>query len=96
MNEEEHLLTVLGEEGSEVAQRTCKALRFGLSEIEPGQPDDNKRRLEREVAEVNAVAKLLGLEIREEDMAAKVEKLKRYMAYSRQIGTLEERKPENP
>lgn len=91
MNEQEHLLTVLSEECAEVAQRVCKAARFGLSEIQPGQHEDNKRRIERELADLMAVADLLGLRVRDEDKAAKIEKLKKYMGYSREIGTLEDR-----
>lgn len=89
MNEKEHLLTVLTEECAEVAQRACKAARFGLTEIQPGQDEDNTRRLERELADLLAVADLLGLRVREEDKAAKIEKLKKFMAYARKIGTLE-------
>lgn len=88
MNETEYLLTVVAEESSEVGQRACKAIRFGLSEIQPGQQEDNKRRLEREVADLMGTARILGLEIREEDIIAKIEKLKKYMDYSRQLGTL--------
>jgi len=90
MNEFEHLLTVLTEECAEVAQRACKVARFGLTEIQPGQGDNNKRRLERELADLLATAELLGLTIRDEDKAAKIEKLKKFMNYSREIGTLSE------
>jgi NTP pyrophosphatase (non-canonical NTP hydrolase) len=90
MNELEHLLTVLTEECAEVAQRACKAARFGMTEIQPGQAEDNKRRLERELADLMATAELLGLIIRDEDKAAKIEKLKKFMNYSREIGTLTE------
>lgn len=89
MNETEHLLTVLSEECAEVAQRACKAARFGLSEIQPGQSEDNKRRLERELADLMATADLLGLTVRDEDKAAKLEKLKTFMDYARQVGTLD-------
>ena len=89
MNKTEHLLTVLTEECSEATQRACKAARFGLTEIQPGQREDNKRRLEREYAEVVAVAELLGLRARKKDKAAKVKKLKKYMDLSRKLGTLE-------
>lgn len=88
MNETEHLLTVLSEECAEVAQRACKAIRFGLSEIQPGQPEDNKRRLERELADLMAVAHMLGLQIRISDEDAKRKKLEKFMEYSRQLGTL--------
>jgi hypothetical protein len=90
MNETEHLLTCVAEEGCEIGQRACKAIRFGLSEIQPGQQEDNKRRLEREIADLLGTARMLGLTIREEDIIAKIEKLKKYMGYSREIGTLED------
>lgn len=89
MNETEHLLTILGEECAEVAQRASKAARFGLAEVQPGQAEDNRRRLERELADLMATAELLGLVVREEDKVAKLEKLKKFMAYARQIGTLD-------
>lgn len=89
MNEREHFLTVLSEECAEVAQRACKAIRFGLEEIQPGQEENNKRRLERELADLMATAELLDLNIRDTDKDAKKEKLKKYMKYSREIGTLE-------
>lgn len=91
MNETEHLLTVLCEECAEVAQRACKAARFGLSEVEPGQNEDNTRRLERELAQLIAVSELLGFRVREQDKAEKREKLKKYMDYARKIGTLVDR-----
>jgi len=89
MNDIEHLLTVLAEEGCEVAERACKAMRFGMNEIEPGQPDDNRRRIQKELADVVATAELLGFTILEEDKAAKREKLKKFMEYARSLGTLE-------
>jgi len=88
MTETEHILTILAEECAEVAQRASKAIRFGLHEIQPGQSDDNLRRLEREFSELYEVASMLRLKIREEDRIAKREKLKMYMDYAREIGTL--------
>ena len=93
MNEQEHLLTILTEECAEVVQEACKAIRFGLGDFNPKDPanGDNKRRIECELADLMAVADLLGLTVREEDKAAKCEKLKKYMDYSRKLGTLEDR-----
>lgn len=88
MNEQEHLLTILGEECAEVAQRVSKALRFGLSEIQPGQDEDNKRRIERELADLIATSELLGLQVREEDKEGKREKIEKFMGYARDLGTL--------
>lgn len=90
MNKIEHLLVVLGEECAEVAQRASKAIRFGLYEVQPGQPDDNKRRIEVELADLMATAELLGLEIREEDKDAKRLKLRKFMDYAEDRGTLQE------
>lgn len=88
MNETEHLLTVVAEECAEAAQVACKAIRFGLGDVKPGQNDDNLRMLERELGDVLGAARLLGLTIREEDVIAKIEKLKKYMDYARGLGTL--------
>lgn len=90
MNETEYLLVVLSEECAEVAQRASKAIRFGLSEIQPGQQEDNRRRLEGELADLMAVAELLRLCIREEDKTAKIAKLKKFMEYSRAMGILKD------
>lgn len=90
MNKIEHLLVVLGEECAEVAQRASKAIRFGLYEVQPGQAEDNKRRIERELADLMATAELLGLQVRDEDKDAKREKLRKFMDYASERGTLQE------
>ena len=89
MNQTEHLLTVLAEEGSEVAQQACKANRFGLSDCEPGGAETNKRRIEREMAQALAVFEMLGYRIREYDKVAKKVKVRKYMKYARRRGTLQ-------
>lgn len=89
LNKTEHLLVILGEEAAEVAHRTAKALRFGLTDIDPVRKETARRVLERELADLMAVAEILGLEIRDEDKTAKREKLEKYMAYARKVGTLE-------
>lgn len=90
MNETEHLLTILAEECAEVAQRVSKAIRFGLSEVQPGEQEDNKRRIEKELGDLMATAELLGFSVHDEDKAAKREKLKKFMGYARDVGTLTE------
>lgn len=87
MTEEQHLLTCLGEECNEVAQRCSKAVRFGMHEQQPGQYLDNKQRIEDELGDLLAVAEMLGLRL--EANPSKAEKVRRYMVYSRQQGTLE-------
>ena len=89
MNETEHLLTTLGEECAEVAQRASKAARFGMNEVQPGQTENNVRRIERELSDVMAVADMLGLRVSEEEMDAKKAKVRKYMAYAREHGTLQ-------
>src|SRR6185295_19839943 len=91
MTHTEHLLTVLAEECAEVAQRASKAVRFGLTEIQPGQGDDNRRRIEKELADLVATAELPGLRIRDEDKLAKKDRLAQYMTYSQKVGTLDSR-----
>lgn len=83
------LLTVLSEKCAKVSVRACKAARFGLKEIQPGQLEDNTRRLERELGVLVAVADLLKLKIRDEDKVAKRAKLEKFMAYSKEVGTLQ-------
>lgn len=89
VNTTENLLTILAEECAEAAQRASKAIRFGLTEVQPGQSDDNVRRLERELADVVAVAEMIGLQIRDADKAEKKRKVLEYTLYSQKIGTVE-------
>jgi NTP pyrophosphatase (non-canonical NTP hydrolase) len=91
MNKTEHLLVILGEEAAEVAHRVSKALRFGLGDIDPQRHETARRVLERELGDLMAVAEILDLKIHDEDKAAKREKLKKYMAYAKAVGTLEDR-----
>jgi NTP pyrophosphatase (non-canonical NTP hydrolase) len=53
------LLTILAEECCEVGQRVSKALRFGLSEVQPGQPLTNTERISEEVGDLIAVVETL-------------------------------------
>ena len=53
------LLVVLAEEAAEVIQRVCKALRFGVAEIQPGQKLSNGERIFEEVADFIAVFNML-------------------------------------
>lgn len=95
MNHAEYLLSCLSEECAEIAQRASKAQRFGLSEIQPGQGLTNVQRLVGELHDLMGVVQLMedegilkvgrGLEA----VAAKKEKLRRFMEYSRQCGTLQ-------
>lgn len=91
MNKIEHLLTCLAEETAESGQVAAKANRFGLDHVWPEKGETNRRILEREVADILGVARELGLIIREEDIEAKRAKLRKMMALSIELGTLEAR-----
>ena len=95
MKREEQLLIILMEECAELAQRASKALRFGLDEIEPGQELSNSERLDLEFNDLVSVAAMLRNEkqvfkkynwdLRD----AKVQKVEKYLDYSRQLGILD-------
>jgi hypothetical protein len=89
MNKTEHLLACLSEECGESIKVASKALRFGLDHIWPEKGLPNRRILEGELADLVAVAELLGLKIREMDKAGKRRKLRKMMALSVRLGTLE-------
>lgn len=103
MTEIEHLLTILGEECAEVAQRASKAIRFGLTEVQDGQTETNAQRIVGEMLDLIAVAELLEeagalpnlsvVAAREHyaQIEMKKEKVRRWMAYARNVGTLTER-----
>lgn len=99
MNRKEHLLTIAAEEALEVAHRISKAKRFGLAEVQPGQPLDNAQRIVDEWLDLQASMEMLMAEglLPSPDAAtsaqaklAKCEKVERFLAYSRQCGTLTE------
>lgn len=97
MNRTEHLFTILGEECDEVGQRASKVNRFGLSEVQPGQPLTNAERVVEEAKDVITLLTMLRKEglipdfmpTREEHLA-KVARVEKYLDYSRSIGTLTE------
>jgi len=45
------VLTILNEEAHEVGQRVCKALRFGLDEVQPGHLHNNAYRIGLEIGD---------------------------------------------
>ena len=52
------ILVILMEECAEIQHRAAKALRFGLGEIQSGQPFTNSTRLSGEVGDLQAVLNL--------------------------------------
>lgn len=59
MNLKQHYLIILEEELIETAQRVSKAIRFGLQEVEPGQPLTNEERIMYEYNDIVAMLELL-------------------------------------
>lgn len=96
MNRLEHLLTITGEEGCEVAQRASKILRFGLNEIQPDQPLTNAERLVQEFADLYALMEMLfeaGVisQILDGQMViAKKQKVEEFLKYSESLGLLDQ------
>lgn len=96
MSETEHLLTCLMEECNEVSQRVSKALRFGLDEKQEGQEKNNRERIIEEFYDLLGVVNLLLTrkildfidEEAEDKIPKKAEKVKKYMEYAKQKGTI--------
>lgn len=94
MTPQEILLICLSKECDEVGQRVSKALRFTLSEVQPGQNLTNAERISQELTDLFAVAELL-IELGvipkaslREDIETKKQKTAKYLAYSKQIGVI--------
>lgn len=95
---EKYLLTVLGEEGSEVAQDASKAIRFGIHDINMLNPT-GPTNVERLVKEANEFLAVMDLLVRLGTIppdwqnpavqAAKVAKVKAFMCYSIKAGQLD-------
>lgn len=97
MDRREHLLTCLAEECTEVGQRVAKALRFGLTEVQPGQTLTNRQRIAEEYRDLVAVANILVEEgilavhemaVLQKDVDAKRTKIERFMEIGRREGVL--------
>ena len=103
MNRQEHLLTILGEECSELHQEICKALRFGINE-QRDLPTNNAQRMFKEFNDLLAMVDMVnestietskgilyskGVMYRGEDLIkTKKEKVEKYLLYSKECGTL--------
>lgn len=99
MTRTEHLLVMLAEECSEVAQRASKALRFGLAEVQPGQELTNAQRIAVELIDLAAVMEMIDEEVNgaaafavgdpDAALAAKKVKVEKFLRYSAECGTLD-------
>lgn len=94
MNRTEHLLVIMVEELAELQQQVTKALRFGVHE-QRDLPTSNHDRIQAEYNDLAAVIEMLMeegvLDIYCDDarMAAKREKVEKYLKYSDECGTLQ-------
>lgn len=101
MNEVQYILGLVIQEATEVAHRASKAQLYGLTETQEGQNKNNVERLTEELLDLFVVLELLA-EVAPNDtkgtlvdeglnttyVVAKREKIQKYMAYARSIGTL--------
>lgn len=97
MTRQEHLLTHITEECAEVAQRVTKALRFGEEQKQSEQPLTNRERIIDEVNDLAEVLSMAGYSLTEildrRKMAAKREKVERYLLKAQAQGTLQVNEP---
>jgi NTP pyrophosphatase (non-canonical NTP hydrolase) len=97
LNNTEHLLTILAEECAEISEqcskvavRVSKALRFGLSEVQPNQLLTNAERISAELADLLALVEVLESSgvISRAEVDRKKWKVKHFMAYAEECGAL--------
>lgn len=102
MNTEEHLLACLAEECAEISEqcarvavRASKALRFGATEVQPGQLHTNVQRLSAELGELLAVAEMLEATgvIARASLERKKDRVRAFMAYAVRCGALVDGQP---
>lgn len=92
MNLEQYLLIKLAEEASEIAQIALKCSQFGLDEVYPEAGVPNHERLSGELNDLLGVLHMLntegglGFEPCNGAVAKKVEKIKKYLSYSKELG----------
>ena len=94
MTRQEHLLCIAAEECNEVAKELHKAMRFGLDDHYPGHPMTTRERIQQEFTDLFAMFQMLhreGLinaEINQGKMMEKINKVEKYLQYSKEVGTL--------
>lgn len=93
MNRNEHLLTIIGEECSEIHKATSKALRFGMQDIAPGKTETNETKILQEFNDLVAVMEMffetpIQNIISRSEVANKKLKVQEFFNYSTAKGTL--------
>lgn len=96
MNRQEHILTCLTEEASEVSKEVSKINRFGADDIHPNSKESHAEKLVFEFHDFLAVYQMaldeLGVdfEINEKLLKRKKEKLENMIKLSKKLGTIQE------
>lgn len=92
----DHLVACVGEEGGEIAQVVGKAQRFGLFDLNPKTRNTNWREIILETHDLIAVVEMLHehetgeqFRIDRDLIAAKKDRVLRFMEYAREVGQLE-------
>lgn len=96
MNRNEHLMTILIEECSEVQKEVSKAMRFGLDDWSPfdDTKTTNRESISAELSDLIGTAMMLRDEgliddfLIESKIKNKQEKIEKYLKYSLNVGTL--------
>ena len=95
MNKIEHLLTCLMEECAEIQKEAAKALRFGLDDHAPSEPDvSNSESIAHECIDLYAILEMLEeigaipQIVKPELIQQKKDKVTKYMKYAEERGTL--------
>ncbi|HEO1828237.1 TPA: hypothetical protein VAM16_003516 [Acinetobacter baumannii] len=95
MSHEQFLLMKLAEEATEVAQIALKTAQFGMNERHPIEKLNNKKRIHLEINDLLAIVDELNswyhFNFQPDHLAKirKIEKLNHYLAYSIELGKVE-------
>lgn len=94
MNNEQYLLICIEEECLEVAQRISKALRFGIDEVQMGQDENNRQRINDELNDLMALLEMAAdnkiISLPEDKLLKKVKRIKfnKFRDYSQALGII--------
>jgi len=92
MTRDELLLVKAMEECNEIAHRISKALRFGMYEVQPGQPLSNRERIRDEVKDLIVTLRMVHIGLAEEPSGSDIERImarvESYLKYSESQGVV--------
>lgn len=88
MTDEQHLLVILAEEATELAQAATKAIRFGTARTEPYQDQTNLDRLVEELSDVLALTDMLRIKYKPSRIDVKQRQVRKAMKLSVELGEL--------